>query len=217
MMKGGLRGGGFGRGCVVVPGLVLLLVALAARIAAAQAPAPAENKTLENSQFRFAVSLPAGCRHDEGPGTIDAVCAEELDPEKSAKASAGSSLLLAVAAETVAGDAGKTPGELQLRYGETAFRDELPEVVCGESDKARVKISNVTEAVEETSVVYTAEVVCQEVRFLQLGERRALVRHVIAPDARYRLVARALAADFEKQRATIDAFFASFRVLATAK
>jgi hypothetical protein len=69
------------------------------------------------------------------------------------------------------------------------------------------------EVVEESHVVYTAEVLCKEVRFLQIGERRALVRHVIAPGGRYRLVARALAEDFDKQRETIDAFFASFRVL----
>jgi hypothetical protein len=35
---------------------------------------------------------------------------------------------------------------------------------------------------------------------------------MIAPDARSRLVARALAEDFEKHRSVIDAFFASFRV-----
>jgi hypothetical protein len=65
--------------------------------------------------------------------------------------------------------------------------------------------------------VYTAEVVCAEVKFLQIGERRALVRHVIAAGGRYRLVARALAEDFDRQRETIEAFFASFRVLPAAK
>jgi hypothetical protein len=40
------------------------------------------------------------------------------------------------------------------------------------------------------------------------------VRHVIGPYAVYRLVARAPAEEFEKQRATIDAFFASFRLTA---
>jgi hypothetical protein len=194
---------------------MLLLAALAPKIAGAQAPA--ETKTFESSQFRFAVALPAGCRHDEGPGTIDAVCSPDFDPEQSAIASNASALLLAVAAETVAADAGKTPGELQQRYGEAAFRDELPEAICGESDKARVKIGNVKEVVEESHVVYTADVVCAEVKFLQIGERRALVRYVIGPDVRYRLVARALAEDFEKQRESIDAFFAGFRVLPAVK
>jgi hypothetical protein len=196
---------------------MLLLAALLANAAPAQAPAPAETKTFENGRFRFAVALPEGCRHDEGPGTIDAVCAPELDPEESARASAAASLLLSVAADRVAEDAGKTPAELQSRYGGAAFRDELPEAVCGEADKARVKIGNVKEAVEETQLVLTAEVVCGEVRFLQLGERRALVRHVIGPEVRYRLLARTLAGDFDQQRSTIEAFLASFRVLAAVR
>jgi hypothetical protein len=210
-----MRRCGFGR-AAIVPGLMLLVAVLVPRIAAGQAPA-AETKTIENARFRFAVALPAGCRHDEGPGTIDAVCAVEFDPEKSAKAAAAVSLWLTVSAETVADDAGKTPAELPQRYGVAAFRDELPEAVCGESDKARVKIGNVKEVVEEAHVVYTADVVCAEVRFLHVGERHALVRYVVAPDARYRLVARAPAEDFEKERETIDAFFASFRVLPAAK
>jgi hypothetical protein len=209
-----MRGRGFARG-VIVPGLMLLVAGLAAKMAGAQAPA--QTRTVENSRFRFAIVLPAGCRHDEGPGTLDAVCSGEFDPEKSAKASAATSLLLAVAAEAVAEDGGKTLNELQQRYGGAAFKDELPEAVCGESDKARVKIGNVKEVVEEAHVVLTADVVCKEVRFLQIGERRALVRHVITPEVRYRLVARALAEDFETQRETIGAFFAGFRVLPAAK
>lgn len=199
----------------VVPGLAVLAAVLGAKIALAQAPA--ETKTFENRQFRFAITLPAGCRHDEGPGTVDAVCSGDFDPEQSATASNATALLLAVGAETVAEDAGKTANELQQRYGVDGFRDELPESVCGESDKARVKIGNVKEVVEENRVVYTAEVVCAEVKFLQIGERRAVVHHVIAPGRRYRLVARTLADDFDRQRETIDAFFASFRVLPAAR
>jgi hypothetical protein len=194
---------------------MLLAIALAGAVAVAQAPA--DIKTFENGRFRFTIALPAGCRHEEGPGTIDAVCSADFDPERSAVASNASALLLAVAAETVAGDAGKTVGELQQRYGEVVFREELAEAICGESDKARVKISNVKETVEDAGLVYTANVLCAEVKFLQIGERRALVRHVITPDARYRLAARAPAEEFDKQRETIDAFFASFRVLPAAK
>jgi hypothetical protein len=214
MMSRAIYKFGFGRGAVV-PGLLLLAAVLAAKIAVAQAPA--ETKTFQNSQFRFAITLPAGCRHDEGPGTIDAVCSADFDPEQSAVASNATALLLAVGAETVAEDAGKTASDLQRRYGVDGFRDELPEAVCGESDRARVKIGNVKEVVEETRVVYTADVVCAEVKFLQIGERRALVRYVITPEGRYRLVARALAEDFDRQREAIDAFFASFRVLPAAK
>jgi hypothetical protein len=204
----------FRKGSVTV-GSALVGIMLAAGLAGAQAPT--ETKTFENGQFRLTVALPAGCRYEEGPGTIDAVCAPDFDPERSAVAANASVLVLAVAAEAVAGDAGKTGSELQQRYGEAGFREELPEAVCGESDKARVKIANVKEVVEAARVVYTADVVCAEVKFLQIGERRASVRHVIAPEARFRLVARALAEDFDKQREKIDAFFASFQVLPVTK
>jgi hypothetical protein len=189
--------------------------ALVAGLAAAQAPGA--TKTFDNSQFRYAVALPAGCRHEEGPGTIDAVCSADFDPEMSATASKATALVLMVAAEAVPGDIDKSVGELQRRYGEAAIREELAEVVCGESDRARAKISNFKEAVEDARLVYTADVVCADVKFLQIGERRASVRHVVTPDVRYRLAARAPADDFEKQRTTIDAFFASFRVLPPVK
>src|SRR5262245_44999605 len=179
-MRGAMPRYGFGKGAIG-PGLMLLAAALAARVAGAQPPG--EAKAFENSQFRYAVALPAGCRHDEGPGTIDAVCSPDFDPEHSAIISNAAALVLAVAAETVPEDAGKTPGELQQRYGEAAVREELPEAVCGESDNARVRISNVKDVVEDSRVVYTADVVCAEVKFLQIGERRAVVRHVIGPDA----------------------------------
>jgi hypothetical protein len=199
----------------MAPGLALLVIAAAAGLA--QAQPPAETKTFENARFRFTVALPAGCRHENGPGTIDAVCSPDFDPERSAVAANASALVLGVAAEPVAGDAGNMGSGLKQRYGEAGFREELAEAVCGESDKARVKVANVKEAAEDASVVYSADVVCAAVGFLQIGERRASVRHVITPDARYRLVARALAEDFDKERETIDAFFASFQVLSPGK
>ena len=44
----------------------------------------------------------------------------------------------------------RPPSELAQGYGEAAFREELPEAVCGESDKGRVKIDNVKQALEDT-------------------------------------------------------------------
>ncbi|MBO0764815.1 MAG: hypothetical protein J2P50_09535, partial [Hyphomicrobiaceae bacterium] len=108
-------------------------------------------------------------------------------------------------------------GALQQRYSEAAFKDELPEAVCGESDKARTKIDNFSETIDGPRLVYSADVVCAPVKFLQIGERHAAVRYVLAPDARYRLVARGQAEDFDKQRRTIDAFLTSFRVVPGAK
>jgi hypothetical protein len=192
-----------------------LLALLATAPTSAQTPPP--TTPFENPQFRYAVALPNGCRHDEGPGTIEAVCSADLDAEKSASASAASSLLLEVGAEAVADDVGKSAVELAQRYGETAFRDELPEAVCGETDKARVKIGNARQVSEDTRVVYTADVSCPEIKFLQLGERQALVRFVIAPGVRYRVMARAMSEDFEKHKPTIEAFLTSFRVLPEKK
>jgi hypothetical protein len=195
--------------------LGVLLMALAPSPAAAQAPN--EAAAFESSQFRYEVALPAGCRHEEGPGTVDAICAPDFDPEKSAVAGKATALVLGVAAEAIATDGDTTIPGLQQRFGAATFKEELPEAVCGESDKTRVKIENLNEAVEDTRLVLSADVVCAPVKFLRIGERRASVRHVIAPDIRYRLLVRAPGEDYEKQRAAIDAFFASFRVHPTEK
>ena len=92
-------------------------------------------------------------------------------------------------------------------------RQELPEAVCGEADRARVKIDNAKQVLEEARVVYTADVACPEIKFLGLGERRAMVQFLITPGLRYRLMARALKEDFEQRKEAVDAFFASFRIL----
>ena len=79
-------------------GALALCAVLVASLALAQSTA--ETKAFENSEYRYSVALPAGCRHDEGPGTLDAICSTELDPEKSAMASAASALVLEVAVES---------------------------------------------------------------------------------------------------------------------
>ena len=190
--------------------LAAVLALLAGAPAAAQTPA---GKTFENASLRYRVSLPAGCRHEEGPGTLDAVCSAELDAEKSAAADAASSLVLEVGAEKVPDDADKSSADLAQRYGEAQFKDELPEAVCGEADKSRVKIAGVKQVLEETRVVYTADVTCPEIKFLGLGERGATAQFLITPGLRYRLMARALKEDFEQRKEAVDAFFASFRTL----
>ena len=183
--------------------------------ALSQAPPP--TKLFESSEFHYAVALPDGCRHDQGPGTIDAICSPELDAAKSAEASAAASLILEVGAEVVEQDAGKPVETLAQAYGESAFKDELPESICGESDKARVKIENVKQSLEAGQIVYTADVACPEIKFLGLGERRAVARFLITPGLRYRLMARAQTGDFEQNKPAIDAFLASFRVLPADK
>jgi hypothetical protein len=191
-----------------------LVVAAALSVLPAVAQtSPAATQAFENAKFHYNVSLPVGCRHDEGPGTLEAVCSPEFDAEKSATASAAASVVLEVSTEVVADDAGKPPADLAQRYGEAQFKEELPEAVCGESDKARVKISNAKQVLEEARVVYTADVVCPEIKFLGLGERQAVVQVLITPGLRYRLMARALKEDFEQKKPAIDAFLTSFRVM----
>lgn len=192
------------------PLLLGAALTLAASAAAAQSP---DAKVFRNAELRYSVALPAGCRHEEGPGTIDAVCSADLDAEKSAGVSAAASLVLEVNAQSVPEDAGKTPADLAKDYGEAQFKDELPEAICGEQDKGRVKIANPKQAIEDGLVVYTADIACPEIKFLGLAERDATARFLITPGVRYRLMARALKDDFEKRKEAVDAFFASFRTL----
>jgi hypothetical protein len=189
-------------------GLTLLIA-----LGAAPAAGAPDAKTYESAQFRYSVALPMGCRHDEGPGTLDAVCASDLDLDKSAQASAANALVLEVGVEAVPADAGAAPADLAQRYGEAQFKEELAEAVCGEPDRAKVKIEGAKQVLEGARVVYTAGVLCPEIKFLGLGERRASVRFLIAPGLRYRLMARALKEDFETHKEAVDAFFASFRIL----
>jgi hypothetical protein len=194
----------------------LLRTAVVAVIPLVAGPAPSEAapaKTFENSEFRYSVALPAGCRHEEGPGTLDAVCSPEFDAEKSLEAAAAASLLLEVDAERVPQDAGTAAADLAERYGEANFRDELPEAMCGEADKARVKIDNIKRVFDGSRVIYTARVACPEIRFLGLGERDGIAQFLITPGLRYRLLARAPKDDFDQNKASIEAFFASFKTL----
>ena len=150
---------------------------IAALLGAGAGPRSAPTrKAFESPTFRYGVALPSGCRHEEGPGTLDAVCSSDLDPEKSAQASAASALVLEVGAETVPADGGAAAADLAQRYGETQFKEELAEAVCGEADRAKVKIDSPKQVLEDTRVVYTAAVTCPEIKFLGLGERRAQVR-----------------------------------------
>ncbi|KAB2913140.1 MAG: hypothetical protein F9K29_16905 [Hyphomicrobiaceae bacterium] len=189
---------------------VAILAAAAAASAIGQSPGASQ--TFTSAEFGYTVTLPAGCRHDEGPGTIDVVCATDLDPGRSAEASATSALVLEAAVERVAADEGKSAAALAEGYGEADFRRELPEAICGVADAARVKIDRLEQVFEGPRVVYTATVACPEIRFLGVGERRARVRYVIAPGLRYRLFARAPKEDFEQRTDVVGAFFSSFRV-----
>jgi len=194
----------------------LLFALLLAGVSVPSLPAfgeAAPTKTFENPLFRYSVALPLGCRHEEGPGTLDAICSPELDAAKSVEAPAAASLLLEVGVEPVPQDANKAPADLAQGYSQANFTDELPEAVCGEADKARVHIDNVKQLLDGPRVVYTATVACPEIKFLGLGERDGIARFLITPGLRYRLLARAPKEDFDQNRESIDAFFASFKTL----
>jgi hypothetical protein len=208
-----MRPGWLRRASCALVGSSPILVALWSVCPAAAQTASSMLTVEAPAPHRYAVTLPAGCRQAEGPGTIDAVCSAEFDSEKSAEASAVASLVFEVGAEAVADDAGKAAPALAAGYGEEAFKGELPEAVCGESDRARVKIENVKQVLEEGRVAYTAEVRCSEVKFLGLGERRAAVKFLVTPGVRYRLLARAPHGEYDQHKPLIDAFLASFRVL----
>ena len=192
-------------------GIVGLVALVATHVGIAGAAE--DTKVFEIAEYRYSVELPKGCRHDEGPGTLDAICSPDLDAEKSLAASAAVALVLEVGVEAVPADAGAPPAELAQRYSQTQFKEELAEAVCGESDRSKVKVDNAKQVLEAARVVYTAAVTCPEIKFLALGERRATVQFVIAPGLRYRLMARALVEDFEKRKEAVDAFFASFRMM----
>jgi hypothetical protein len=195
-------------------GALLLAVATATLAVTAAA---AETKVYESEEFHFSVALPAECRHEQGPGTLDAVCSPDLDAQKSKEASAAAALLLEVSAERVPEEAGKQPEELAQRYGEAQFKAELPETVCGDPDPVRVKVGGAKQVLEAARVVYTADVVCPEIRFLALGERRATVQYLLTPGVRFRLMARAPTDDLEQRKEEVEAFFASFRLLPGSK
>jgi hypothetical protein len=194
-------------------GLTWGLLALALLAGHALGQPPVANMAFESPQFGYRVTLPTGCRLEEGPGTLDAICSPRFEAEESAQADATAALVLEIVVEPVPEDVGKPAAQLALNYGEGEFKQELPEAVCGEGDPRRVKIENLKQVVESTAVVYSAQVSCAEVKFLGLASRRALAQTHVMAGLRYRLFARALQPDFELNKDTIEAFLSSFAVI----
>lgn len=177
-------------------------------LAAALAASPvalAAGKVFENKDLKYRIELPETCQHNEGPGTLEAVCAPSLDAKASTDVAAAAALLLEIDAEAVPGNA--TP------YGLTEFRDELPDAVCGESEAAKVRLTEVAQSQAGTTTTFRAIITCPAIAFLGLPERIAEARYVMAPGMRYRLMARVPAGDVAKAKPAMDAFFASFKPL----
>lgn len=165
--------------------------------------AVAAGKTFENAELKYRIELPDQCRHIEGPGTLEAVCAPDLDAKASADIPAASALLLEIDAEAVPSDA--------KAYTLAEFRDELPDAVCGESDAAKVTLSNVAENKADGTTTYSAAIACPAIGFLGLPERIAEARYVVTSGMRYRLMARVPSGDVAKAKPAMNAFFASFK------
>ena len=170
---------------------------------AATAPVLAKPRLIDNVDLKYTVSVPAECRVEEGPGTLEAICAADFDEAKSAELPAAAALLLEIDAERVPADA--------KPYGETEFRREVPETVCGDGDNLKVKLANLKIAKDGDASIFTTSVTCPEIKFLGLAERTAEVRYVIAPAFRYRLMARALSSDWPAVKPATESFLQSFK------
>lgn len=170
---------------------------------ATTAVAFAAPKSITNGELRYTIAIPSECRLDEGPGTLEAICSADLDEAKAAEMPKATSFLLEIDAEAIPSDA--------KPYAEAEFRLEIPEAVCGESDTTRVKLTNLKIDKADTATIFSADVVCPEIKFLALEERHARVRYVIAAKYRYRLMTRTPASDAIKTKPAADAFFASFK------
>ena len=185
-------------------------LALGLSLCLVMGPANAKPRTFDNTDLKYSVSLPSECRIQEGPGTLEAICAADFDEAKSAEIPAASALLLEVDAEPV-------PSDATAVYGEAEFRREVPEAVCGESDGTKVKLANFKETKDAGATTFSASVTCAEIKFLGLTERRAEVRYIMSPKYRYRLMARAPTPDAAAVKAATDAFLGSFKSTAETK
>lgn len=163
----------------------------------------AAGKVFVSKDLKYRIELPETCRHNEGPGTLEAVCAPSLDAKASADIAAAAALLLEIDAEAVPNDA--------KPYGLAEFRDELADAVCGESDNSKVTLTDVGDSKAGSTTTFRAMIACPAIGFLGLPERSAEARYVIAPGMRYRLMARVPVGDLAKAKPAMDAFFASFK------
>ena len=172
-------------------------------------PLAARPRTVENAELKYSVAVPSECRTQEGPGTLEAICAPDMDEAKSVDIPAAISLFLEVDAEPVPADA--------KAYTETEFRQDVPEAVCGETDNPKTKFEGIKQSQVGGASIFTATITCPEIKFLGLPERVADVRYVMSQTFRYRLMARSLVSDAEATKAAKQAYLSSFKPAAEKK
>jgi hypothetical protein len=190
--------------------LIAVATATALALALSGTEAASASIDLESPDLGVRFAVPAYCSAIEGPGTIEAVCDPSGDAARSATAQAATALKLEIVMLPTPADAGQPIEILVTRYGFGHFQEDVPAAVCGA--ETRVKIEDAVQIFEGGRVVYTASVLCPEIRFLGLGARRAVVRAIVGPGRRYQVFARALEADFQRLKPEIDAFLASLRI-----
>ena len=141
----------------------------------------------------------AGCRHEEGPGTLEAVCSPEFDAEKSATASAA-----APACSRSRRDRPDDDGKRRRRARAALRRGAVQGGaargrVRGDRPRPRQDRQRQAGSRRRASRVHGR---CRLLRDQVPGARRAagLVRFLITPGLRYRLMARALKEDFEQKK-----------------
>lgn len=179
------------------------LLACGIAITAICPSALAQSKTITNPDLKFSIAVPEDCRIEQGPGTLESIC----DPGRNAALAVdipkAKAFLLEIDAEQVPTDA--------KPYTETEFSIEVPDAVCGETASARVTLSNIIVTKDGPSTIMTANVVCPELSFLGLDERKAQVRYIFGTKFRYRLMHRTPSALADSTAAAGKAFFDSFK------
>ena len=126
--------------------------------------------TFEGKPHRYTVTLPAGCRHEEGPG--HGRCdlrtrfrrREERGHQRDRRSAAGGGGRVARQRRTtraLPASCSATPRRASRRSCPRPFAARQ----TGRGSRSRIS----SQSVEDRRVVYTADVVCAEVRFLQIG------------------------------------------------
>ena len=184
-------------------GMVVAATGLCIAILVAFA-APAWAERIENTDLKYTIELPTGCRIERRAGQVEATCDPATGSTPTFQLPKAKALLFEIDAEQV--PEGATP------YTEEAFRAEVADAVCG---TAEARLDGVrADRTGKGAMVFTASLTCPPVAMLGLDERHAQVRYHIARLHRYRLMARVPSARAEQHRPAIKAFLDSFKTTA---
>ena len=81
------------RTLLAIAPLAILMLCIGSSVASAKP------RVIDNADLRYSVTVPSECRTEEGPGTLEAICAPDFDEAKSAELPAAAAFLLEVDAE----------------------------------------------------------------------------------------------------------------------